>query len=80
TPRRPVPRRSHRRFASLGGLTLRRDRIAAVNDAGSGQSVNRGVIITELGKHLTKENPAVVATDRSGRRYLLAQYDILQAI
>ena len=36
--------------------------------------------LSELGKQLTKENPAVVATDRSGRKHVLAQYDILQAI
>ena len=36
--------------------------------------------LSELGKHLTKENPAVVATDALGRKHLIAQYDILQAI
>lgn len=42
--------------------------------------VNTEMTLSDLGKHLTKENPAVVTTDRSGRKYLLAQYDILQAI
>lgn len=42
--------------------------------------VDTEMTMSELGKHLTKENPAVVATDRSGRKYLLTQYDILQAI
>ncbi|MEL7160202.1 MAG: cystathionine beta-synthase, partial [Bacteroidota bacterium] len=36
--------------------------------------------LAELGKHITKENPAVVTTDRSGRRHLVAQYDVLRAI
>ncbi|MEM1357431.1 MAG: pyridoxal-phosphate dependent enzyme, partial [Bacteroidota bacterium] len=36
--------------------------------------------LSELGKHITKENPAVVTTDRSGRRHLVAQYDVLRAI
>ncbi len=36
--------------------------------------------LSELGKHITKENPAVVARDRSGGRHVVAQYDILQAI
>ena len=36
--------------------------------------------LSELSKHINKENPAVLATDRSGRRFLVAQYDILQAL
>jgi cystathionine beta-synthase len=42
--------------------------------------VSSDLTLSELGKHITKENPAVVATDRSGRKHLIAQYDILQAI
>ncbi|NJC25195.1 pyridoxal-phosphate dependent enzyme [Neolewinella antarctica] len=42
--------------------------------------VGPDMTLSELGKHITKENPAVVTTDRSGRKYLVAQYDILQAI
>jgi cystathionine beta-synthase len=42
--------------------------------------VSTDMTLSELGKHITKENPAVVTTDRSGRKYLVAQYDILQAI
>lgn len=42
--------------------------------------VGTDMTLSELGKHITKENPAVVTTDRSGRKYLVAQYDILQAI
>ena len=36
--------------------------------------------LSQLGRHITKENPAVVVRDRSGRRHLLAQYDVLRAI
>lgn len=36
--------------------------------------------LSELGKHITKENPAVITTDRTGRRHLVAQYDVLRAI
>ncbi len=42
--------------------------------------VSTDLTLSELGRHITKENPAVVATDRSGRKHLIAQYDILQAI
>jgi cystathionine beta-synthase len=42
--------------------------------------VGTDMTLSELGKHITKENPAVVTTDRSGRKILVAQYDILQAI
>ncbi|WP_116109085.1 pyridoxal-phosphate dependent enzyme [Lewinella sp. IMCC34191] len=42
--------------------------------------VGTDLTLSELGRHITKENPAVVATDRSGRKHLIAQYDILQAI
>lgn len=42
--------------------------------------VGTEMTLSELGKHITKENPAVVTTDRSGKKYLVAQYDILQAI
>ena len=42
--------------------------------------VSTDMTLSELGKHITKENPAVVTTDRSGRKYLVSQYDILQAI
>jgi len=42
--------------------------------------VGTDMTLSELGKHITKENPAVVTVDRSGRKYLVAQYDILQAI
>lgn len=42
--------------------------------------VSTDMTLSELGKHLNKENPAVITTDRSGRKYLVAQYDILQAI
>lgn len=42
--------------------------------------VSTDMTLSELGKHITKENPAVVTIDRSGRKYLVAQYDILQAI
>jgi cystathionine beta-synthase len=42
--------------------------------------VGTDMTLSELGKHITKENPAVVTTDRSGRKVLVAQYDILQAI
>ncbi len=42
--------------------------------------VGTDMTLSELGKHITKENPAVVTTDRSGRKYLVSQYDILQAI
>lgn len=42
--------------------------------------VGTDMTLSELGKHITKENPAVVTTDRSGRKFLVAQYDILQAI
>ena len=43
-------------------------------------TVGPEMTLSELGKHITKENPAVVTVDRSGRKYLVAQYDILQAI
>lgn len=36
--------------------------------------------ITQLRHYISKENPAVIAKDRSGGRHLIAQYDILQAI
>ena len=36
--------------------------------------------ITQLRHYISKENPAVIARDRSGRRHLIAQYDILQAL
>jgi len=42
--------------------------------------VGTDMTLSELGKHITKENPAVVATDRSGKKHLIAQYDVLQAI
>lgn len=42
--------------------------------------VSSDLTLSELGRYITKENPAVLATDRSGRRHLIAQYDILQAI
>ena len=42
--------------------------------------VGTDLTLSELGKHITKENPAVVTADRSGRRYVIAQYDILQAL
>ncbi len=42
--------------------------------------VSTDMTLSELGKHITKENPAVVTVDRSGRKYVVAQYDILQAI
>lgn len=42
--------------------------------------VSTDMTLSELSKHITKENPAVVATDRSGRKFVVAQYDILQAI
>jgi cystathionine beta-synthase len=42
--------------------------------------VGTDMTLSELGKHITKENPAVITVDRSGRKYLVAQYDILQAI
>jgi cystathionine beta-synthase len=35
--------------------------------------------ITQLRHYISKENPAVIAKDRSGGRHLIAQYDILQA-
>ncbi|MDN3635605.1 pyridoxal-phosphate dependent enzyme [Neolewinella lacunae] len=41
--------------------------------------VSTDMTLSELGKHISKENPAVVATDRSGRKHLVAQYDILRA-
>ncbi len=43
-------------------------------------AVSTDMTLSELGKHITKENPAVVTVDRSGRKYVVAQYDILQAI
>ncbi|TXF88063.1 pyridoxal-phosphate dependent enzyme [Neolewinella aurantiaca] len=42
--------------------------------------VSTDMSLSELGKHITKENPAVITTDRSGKKILVAQYDILQAI
>ncbi|OAV46088.1 pyridoxal-phosphate dependent enzyme [Lewinella sp. 4G2] len=42
--------------------------------------VGTDMTLSDLSKHITKENPAVVTTDRSGRMFLVAQYDILQAI
>ena len=42
--------------------------------------VGTEMTLSELGKHITKENPAVVTTDRSGRKHLVAQYDVLRAI
>ncbi len=42
--------------------------------------VSTDMTLSELGKHITKENPAVVTTDRSGKKVLVAQYDILQAM
>lgn len=42
--------------------------------------VSTETTLSELGKYLSRETPAVITTDRSGRHYLLAQYDILQAI
>lgn len=43
-------------------------------------TIDGDLTLSELSRHITKENPAVVAIDRSGRRYLLAQYDLLRAI
>jgi cystathionine beta-synthase len=43
-------------------------------------TIDGDLTLSELSRHINKENPAVVAIDRSGRRYLLAQYDLLQAI
>ena len=42
--------------------------------------VGPDLTLSELGRHITKENPAVVAKDRSGKKVLVAQYDILQAL
>ena len=42
--------------------------------------VDTELSLSELGKHISKENPAVVTTDRSGRKHLVAQYDVLRAI
>ena len=42
--------------------------------------VGADMTLSELGRHISKENPAVVAKDRSGKRVLVAQYDILQAL
>lgn len=36
--------------------------------------------ITQLRHYISKENPAVIARDRSGGRHLIAQYDILQVL
>ncbi|PHI19877.1 cystathionine beta-synthase [Lewinellaceae bacterium SD302] len=41
--------------------------------------VKSDTTITQLRHYISKENPAVVAKDRSGGRHLIAQYDILQA-
>ena len=43
-------------------------------------TVATDMTLSDLGKHITKENPAVITEDRSGRKFLVAQYDILQAI
>jgi len=42
--------------------------------------VSTDMTLSELGKHISKENPAVITTDRSGRKHLVAQYDVLRAI
>lgn len=42
--------------------------------------VKADTTITQLRHYISKENPAVIATDMSGSRHLIAQYDILQAI
>lgn len=42
--------------------------------------VKSDTTITQLRHYISKENPAVVAKDRSGGRHLIAQYDILQVI
>jgi cystathionine beta-synthase len=42
--------------------------------------INSELTLSELGKHLTKENPAVMVKDALGQKHLIAQYDILQAI
>ena len=47
---------------------------------GAFPEVPTDMALSELSKHINKENPAVLATDRSGRRFLVAQYDILQAL
>ncbi|MEL6391593.1 MAG: pyridoxal-phosphate dependent enzyme [Bacteroidota bacterium] len=36
--------------------------------------------IEQLRHYISKENPAVIAKDRSGAKHLIAQYDILQAM
>ncbi|MEM9837066.1 MAG: pyridoxal-phosphate dependent enzyme [Bacteroidota bacterium] len=42
--------------------------------------VSSDMTISQLRHYISKENPAVIALDRSGGRHLIAQYDILQAI
>jgi cystathionine beta-synthase len=42
--------------------------------------INSDLTLSELGKHLTKENPAVMVKDALGQKHLIAQYDLLQAI
>lgn len=42
--------------------------------------VESNTTITQLRHYISKENPAVIAKDRSGGRHLIAQYDILQAV
>ncbi|MFK8164758.1 MAG: pyridoxal-phosphate dependent enzyme, partial [Lewinella sp.] len=42
--------------------------------------IDSDLTLSELGKHLNKENPAVMVKDALGQKHLIAQYDILQAI
>ena len=42
--------------------------------------VSSDTTLSQLRHFISKENPAVIAKDRSGGRHLIAQYDILQAI
>ncbi len=43
-------------------------------------SVSTDIAIKDLHKYITKEVPAVIATDKSGQKHVITQYDIIQAI
>ena len=42
--------------------------------------VEDGLGISQLGKMITRETPAVVTRDRSGGLHVITEYDLIQAI
>jgi hypothetical protein len=42
--------------------------------------VNDNLPLSQLNRYISKEIPAVIATDRSGGQHIVTQYDVIQSL